>query len=88
MRLISRNADIWWPPYSPDLSPVDFWFWGTVKAKVYHNFIPTTLEALEERIRSVIAQFTPHEVSAALSSLVCRLHVCVDSNGERFEHML
>jgi len=85
-RVISRNAGRWWPPYSPDLSPVDFWFWGAVKAKVYHNFIPTTLQVLEERIRSVIAQFTPDEVSAALANLSSRMQMCLDSRGERFEH--
>jgi len=26
-RLISLREDLMWPPYSPDLSPLDYWFW-------------------------------------------------------------
>lgn len=30
-RIISRGFPQIWPPYSPDLSPLDFYFWSTLK---------------------------------------------------------
>uniref|UniRef100_V5GVV5 Transposable element Tc3 transposase n=1 Tax=Anoplophora glabripennis TaxID=217634 RepID=V5GVV5_ANOGL len=39
-----------WPARSPDLTPMDFYFWGTVKNKVYTNR-PQNMEDLKRRIR-------------------------------------
>ena len=36
-RIISRNADVNWPPRSCDLSPLDYFLWETVKDKCYAN---------------------------------------------------
>ena len=30
-RVISRRTDIPWPACSPDLSPLDYWFWGDLQ---------------------------------------------------------
>jgi len=30
-RIISRNADVNWPPRSYDLTPLDYFLWATVK---------------------------------------------------------
>ena len=38
-----------WPPYSPDLSPLDFFLWGYTKDKVFHNN-PKTLEDLKKTL--------------------------------------
>ena len=32
---IGRRGLIDWPAFSPDLNPVDFFFWGSLKNKVY-----------------------------------------------------
>ncbi|GBM44524.1 hypothetical protein AVEN_182224-1 [Araneus ventricosus] len=42
------------PPRSPDLTPCDFFLWGYVKDKVYVSPMPTTLEALQERITAAV----------------------------------
>lgn len=68
-RVISRNfpsaygEGLAWPPYSPDLTPMDFFVWGTTKDKVYRNR-PDTLSELRERIQSAFS---------SLSSETCRL---------------
>jgi hypothetical protein len=28
-----------WPPHSPDLNPVDFYLWGSIKNAVYANIV-------------------------------------------------
>ena len=38
-RWFGRRGSIEWPPLSPDLIPMDFFFWGVVKNKAYE--IPT-----------------------------------------------
>ncbi|GBL95107.1 hypothetical protein AVEN_188840-1 [Araneus ventricosus] len=43
-----------WPPRSPDLTPRDFFLWGCVKDKVYVPPMPTTLQALQERITAAV----------------------------------
>ncbi|GFS66285.1 DUF4817 domain-containing protein [Trichonephila clavipes] len=43
-RLIGRDGPIAWPPRSPDLTPLEFFFWGYVKDTVYG----TQVNSLEE----------------------------------------
>ena len=47
-RIISRNAEFLWPPYSPDLNPCDFYLWGYLKNKVYTSPTPKTTEELKK----------------------------------------
>ncbi|XP_043212879.1 uncharacterized protein LOC122376980, partial [Amphibalanus amphitrite] len=48
-RVISRNSEHRWPPYSPDLSCLDFCFWSLVTAQIVHSE-PQTLEQLKELV--------------------------------------
>ena len=36
-RIISLKTDHSWPPYSPDLNPLDYYLWGYLKDNVYFN---------------------------------------------------
>jgi len=36
-RWIDRGGRVPWPPRSPDLNPLDFFFWGYSKNIVYDN---------------------------------------------------
>ncbi|GFW70872.1 oxidative stress-induced growth inhibitor 1 [Trichonephila clavipes] len=49
-RLISRFGPVNWPPRSCDLTPLDYFLWGYVKALVYADK-PQTLGHLEDNIR-------------------------------------
>ena len=44
-----------WPPYSPDLNPLDFFFWTQVKRKVYEGKLTPfkNLDELKRKIKSV-----------------------------------
>jgi transposase len=42
-----------WPPYSPDLNPLDYFLWGYLKDRVYANS-PHTLEELKGAIKTHI----------------------------------
>ena len=54
---IGRDGSICWPPCSPDLTPLYFFLWGSVKGRV----LVTTMNDIGElrtRIRDVIATIT------------------------------
>uniref|UniRef100_A0A0K2UNL5 Putative LOC101896122 [Musca domestica] n=1 Tax=Lepeophtheirus salmonis TaxID=72036 RepID=A0A0K2UNL5_LEPSM len=54
-QLISRFGPVNWPPRSCDITHLDFFLWGYVKAKVYVDK-PATIEALEANIERVIRE--------------------------------
>lgn len=87
-RWIGRNGPIAWPPRSPDLTPLDFYLWGFMKAQVYAVAIDTKeqlLQRIEDAavlVRENLQQCNiPHEVRK-------RLRRCVDENGNHIEHLL
>ena len=49
-RIISRSADVLWPPWGCDLTPLDYYLWAAVKYKCYAE----TIDALEDNIREAI----------------------------------
>ena len=48
-RIISRRADVAWPPRSSDLTPLDYYLWGAVKDQCYADK-PETIDALKDNI--------------------------------------
>jgi hypothetical protein len=58
-RWIGRAAPIAWPPCSPDLTPLDFVFWGFVKDRVYVPPLPANVAELRTRITAAVAEVTP-----------------------------
>ena len=49
-RWIGRRGPVEWPPRSPDFNPMDFFFWGVVKDKVFSRK-PRTVDDMIRRIR-------------------------------------
>ncbi|KAJ4434595.1 hypothetical protein ANN_23157 [Periplaneta americana] len=49
-----------WPAHSPDLSPLDFFLWGTVKDSVYQNIL-TTSDDMQQRIRQALCSFSQQQ---------------------------
>ena len=54
-RIISRRADVVWPPRSWDLIPLDYYLWGAVKDKCYADK-SETINALKANIREAIGE--------------------------------
>ena len=51
-RVISRKAEVEWPPYSPDLNPLDYFFWSYAMIRVRRRK-PATIEELKETVEDV-----------------------------------
>ena len=49
-RVVGMGHQIDWPAKIPDLSPLDFYLWGTVKQRVYRQGPPVSLRQLWSRI--------------------------------------
>ena len=48
-RVVGMGHQIDWPARSPDLSPLDFYLWGTVKQSFYRQGPPASLQQLRNR---------------------------------------
>jgi hypothetical protein len=56
-RWIGWGGSTSWPPWSPDLTPIDFFLWGFVKDEVNVPPMPITLKNLKDRTRTAITKF-------------------------------
>jgi len=87
-RIISRGFPQTWPARSPDLSPLDYYLWGTMKSRVFHNFVPSNLNQLKERIKEIARDIGQEELRRAVHHLPHRLECVIDQDGGPFEHLL
>lgn len=74
-----------WPPYSPDLTPCDYFLWGYVKDLVYRNGVPADLEELQERIETIFEEMPQEMIDKAVDSFKTRLEKCVKNQGGHIE---
>ena len=85
-RLISLNTDHEWSPHSPDLNPLDFWFWGDAKNVVYANK-PVTLAQLKENVEAFTAAVTAGTCDNVGKNFCLRLKAVLNKNGGHIEHI-
>lgn len=77
-------APLHWPPYSPDLTPCDFFLWGYIKSKVYRTQ-PATLDELQQRIEYEFAHLDQAMVDRAIDAYVTRLEKVLEVGGGSVE---
>ena len=85
-RWIGRRGPIEWPARSPDLTPLDFFFWGHLKTKVYTTK-PNDLEDLRERIVRESRLITPEMLQAVREKFEHNLYHCMEVGGGHFQHL-
>ncbi len=78
---------ITWPPRSPDLSPPDFFLWGTLKNTVYKN-APATIDELKKKIEHEMNVIPLVTLRKVFDNLIRRTNACKAANGLQFEHLL
>ena len=64
-RIISRRADVIWPPRNCDLTPLNYYFWRAVKDKGYADK-PQTIDTLKDNIREAIVEIQLHTTDNVL----------------------
>ncbi|GFU79267.1 uncharacterized protein TNCV_2137901 [Trichonephila clavipes] len=85
-RIISRYYPFPWPARSPDLTPMDFWFWGYLKSTVY-LCNPQTLSDLKDSIRREIGNIPRAMLRAAILSTVSRMQCVIACDGTHVENV-
>ena len=87
-RLISRNCAVFWPAYSPNLNPCDFFLWGYLKSKVYSNPKPDTIIELKSNIRREIRRINTDILAKVSDNFVARLKKVISCKGAWIEHTI
>ncbi|GFT77327.1 transposable element Tc3 transposase [Trichonephila clavipes] len=75
-RLISRFGPVNWPPRSCDLTPLDYFLWGSVKSLIYADKPQT-----EDNIRRVIADIRPQMLEKVIENWTSRMDYIRASRG-------
>lgn len=83
-RWIGRGGPLLWPPRSPDITPLDFFFWGYVKERVYATKVDN-LDDLKQRIRASIATITPEMLQATWREIEYRLDTLRATGGAHID---
>ena len=74
------------PPYSMDLTPMDFSFWSYLKRKVAMRNISST-ENLKQAIEEEMILVPEEIIINMCNGVVERCQKCIKSNGGRFENV-
>ena len=85
-KLISNKSDFIWPPRSPDLNPLDFYFWGDMKQKI-HEGSPRSLMDVKNMIGGFFRQTTEDkDLLKRITAQFCsRIKCCIQAKGGLFE---
>lgn len=84
---IGRRGVIEYPPRSPDLTPLDFFFWGHLKNEVYKNPRPQTLSEMTEKITLCARNISVELFPKVCNSVTSRCHELIAVDGHHFEHL-
>jgi len=83
---IGRRGTFEFPPCSPDLTPLDFYLWGTLKDVVYRKK-PATVGDLHTEIRATCAAIPINTLTEVAQSNARHCNRCLAANGNHFEHL-
>ena len=86
-KVVSKGGDVMWPPRSPDLSPLDFFLWGHLKAQVYATPLKS-LGKLQRRLRVAIRSIPLSSVRAAMDQVPTRARLYLRRRGKDLEGVL
>jgi len=82
-----RRGAAEFPPRSPDLTPLDFYLWGTFKDVVYRRKL-ATLAVLREEIEMACAVIHVDTLVNVAQAVVRHNQKCLDADGNHSEHLL
>ena len=86
-RIISRRAEIFQPPRSLDLTPLDYYLWGAVKDNCYADK-PETIDTLKDNIREAIVKIQLYTIDKVLKNWTDRVRYCMASKGSHLNEII
>ena len=85
-RIISRRADVVWPPRSCDLTPLDYYLWGVVKDKCYAYKL-AIIDGLKH-IREAIGEVQLHAINNVVKNWTDCVGYCMVSRGSHLNEII
>ena len=85
--IISRRADVVWPPRSCDQTPLDYYLWSAVKDKCYADK-PQTIDALKDNICEAIDEIHLHTIDNVLKNWTDRVGYRMPSLGSHLNEII
>lgn len=79
-RWIGRRGPIEWPARSPDLTPVDYWFWSYLRGRVFNppDIQYPNLDALQRKIEEEITLIPLDMYRRSAKDFLKRVRQCLD----------
>ena len=85
-RVISRGTDNAWPAHSPDLNPLDFYFWAVAQRRVY-KAKPSTIAELINVLKQFASEISKEELENVALVVLDRARLCLQVNGGHFQQL-
>ena len=88
-RVVGKFFDVFWPPRSPDLNPLDFFLLGFVRDIVYQNGSFNDISTMSNAIIDTSAEIRRHgmhSVKNACLSFWDRVDDCINREGKQLIH--
>lgn len=82
-RIIKKDL---WPPRSPDLTPPDYFLFGSLKDSVFRRN-PHTLQELGQYTTEFIRSIQPQILVNVFNNMHIRIQSCLAQNGGHFQHL-
>ncbi|GBM74184.1 hypothetical protein AVEN_104808-1 [Araneus ventricosus] len=87
--LARRGRPVTWPSRSPDLNPLDFFFWGHLKSLVHE----TPMKSAKDLVARIVVaadkiNTTPGIFERGRQSFLRRCELCNDTCSRHFENLL
>jgi len=76
-----------WPPWSPDLNPLDYHVWGYMKAMVSARKVNVREKLLQRTFSAARSIKNAAVLCKVTSSLVTRVRKCIQIDGGHFEQL-
>ena len=86
-KVLSKGGTVPWPPRSPDLSPLDFFLWGQLKASVFAQPV-CTLRQLRSRVTNALRNLPPATLQKTIENVAIRARRCLRQRGGHMETLL
>ena len=76
-----------WPPWSPDLTPCNFFLWGYIKYHVYVPPVPRDLPQLWQRIMEAVTAIDHQMLPRVWQEVDYRIDICCVTKGGHIEYL-
>ena len=86
-RIISRRADVVWPPQNYELTPLDYYLWDAVKDKCYADK-PKKIDALKDIIREVVGEKQLRTIDNVLKNWTDHIGYCMASRDSHLNEII